>query len=307
MGIDALTSADQLYDKVKSLIQDTKPLDENTARIIVESADDAIKEFGSTNQEKKIELKRWKAQAEQILPPDNIEEFRKRAERQLLQKTYLRHRLARTTLLTLLSLTVVGVPVAIFLRDTIKQDNKPQTPPYVNPDEYTPPSAAPSSSAAEETDPEIRRYTQELQTILRKRADKYRNRGKGKDLTDALADYTQALGLQTDELDRAEVRLERGNTYLQGDDWFKANTDFSEGLKLIKDSNDEKPRRLVLDLLLARGLGYEKHKSYRKAYDDLTNVCYLDRDSLQCDKAKKIKEGWDEVIWEGVLKTYRPL
>src|SRR5437588_10037234 len=75
-----------LYEKVRALMQST--LDENNARIIAESADDAINEFGNTNQEKKVELRKWKAQAELVLPPSTIEELRKRAEGQLLKKSY---------------------------------------------------------------------------------------------------------------------------------------------------------------------------------------------------------------------------
>src|SRR5688500_17119336 len=40
-----LATAEWLYEKVKSLIEDGLPLDEDKGRVIDESADDAIKEF----------------------------------------------------------------------------------------------------------------------------------------------------------------------------------------------------------------------------------------------------------------------
>ena len=107
-------NAEQLYAKVKSLVQNAHRLDEDTARVVVESADDAIKEFGSTSQEKKVELRKWKLQAESVLTPATVEELRKRAERQLLIRSYPRNTLARRVLLALVGLAiVVGAVVAV--------------------------------------------------------------------------------------------------------------------------------------------------------------------------------------------------
>jgi hypothetical protein len=104
---NSLTLAEQLYNKVKELIQNTKPLNEYTARIIVESSDDAIKEFGNTNQEKKVELRQWKAQAELVLPPSTIEELRKRAEGELIKRSYPKNAILRNVLLALVVLFVI--------------------------------------------------------------------------------------------------------------------------------------------------------------------------------------------------------
>jgi hypothetical protein len=109
-----LPPANQLYDSVQRLIENTIPLDEQTARIIVEAADDAIKEFGNTNQEKKVELKKWKGLAEEVLPPRTIKELKERAEGQLLQKGYPRQALSRKLLISgigimVLAVTLVGV------------------------------------------------------------------------------------------------------------------------------------------------------------------------------------------------------
>jgi hypothetical protein len=106
---EELTLANQLYDKAQSLIQNLSALDENTARIVVESADDAIKEFGSTNQEKKVQLREWKAKAELVLPPGTIQELRKRAERELLKKSY-----PKSTRMRNVVLAVVGVAVILL-------------------------------------------------------------------------------------------------------------------------------------------------------------------------------------------------
>jgi hypothetical protein len=115
---DGLTNAEQLYERVKSLYQNTKPLDQNAAKLVTELADDAIKEFGNTNQEKKVELKQWKAQAELVLPPATIEDLRKRAEGQLLKKSYPKNKFLRNVLLGAVALIVVFLGL-LTLRKTL--------------------------------------------------------------------------------------------------------------------------------------------------------------------------------------------
>jgi hypothetical protein len=80
--------ANELYDRVKTLIHDAAPLDVNKARVIVELAEDAVKEFGNTNQEKKVELKSIKEKAEEALPAKTVEELRKRAEGFIIDKAF---------------------------------------------------------------------------------------------------------------------------------------------------------------------------------------------------------------------------
>lgn len=104
---EKLIVANRLYDSVKALIEKPEALNENEARIIVESTDDAVKEFGSTNQEKKVELRKWKAQAELALPPSTIEELRKRAEGELLKRSYPRNVIGRNILLTIVATLVI--------------------------------------------------------------------------------------------------------------------------------------------------------------------------------------------------------
>ncbi len=106
-----LTHANQLYDKVKNLIQKSTALNENDARIIVESADDAIREFGNTKQEKKVELRKWKAEAEMVLPPNTLEALRNRAEERFLKKSYPKSKAMRSILLTL----VIGIVIVLGL------------------------------------------------------------------------------------------------------------------------------------------------------------------------------------------------
>lgn len=100
-------SAEDLYSKVKKLYGDGNDLDEDKARHIIEYADDAIKEFGNTNQKKKVQLRKWKAQAEAILPPSTIEELRKRAEGELLKRTFPQNMALRATLYALVALLVL--------------------------------------------------------------------------------------------------------------------------------------------------------------------------------------------------------
>jgi hypothetical protein len=100
-------SAEDLYSKVKNLYGDGNDIDEEKARHIIEYADDAIKEFGNTNQQKKVQLRKWKAQAEAVLPPGTIEELRKRAEGELLKRTFPRNVTLRASLLSLVILLVL--------------------------------------------------------------------------------------------------------------------------------------------------------------------------------------------------------
>jgi hypothetical protein len=153
----SLLSANQLYDKVKGYIENTKPLDEHTARIIVESVDDAIKEYGNSNQEKKVDLRKWKAEAELVLPPSTIEELKKRAEGQFLRKSYPRNRLLRNSLFIAIIVTAVGVPLALYVKDVVKKEvNKNPTPlptlPSITPAANTTP-ASPSITPGVNTTP----------------------------------------------------------------------------------------------------------------------------------------------------------
>ncbi|MFL6335305.1 MAG: hypothetical protein ACJ754_18490 [Pyrinomonadaceae bacterium] len=102
-------SAEDLYSKAKDLYGDGNDIDEDKARRIIEYADDAIREFGNTNQEKKVELRRWKTEAEAVLPPGTLEELRKRAEGELLKRSFPRNKLPRIVLLALVALIVIIV------------------------------------------------------------------------------------------------------------------------------------------------------------------------------------------------------
>lgn len=101
--------ANELYEKARALSRYVKPLDANTAKIIIETANDAIKEFGNTNQEKKVELKRMVEEAGKVLPPATFKELTDRAEGQLLRKTYPKSHTSRNViLLVVLLFTLVG-------------------------------------------------------------------------------------------------------------------------------------------------------------------------------------------------------
>jgi hypothetical protein len=83
-NIGNAVTADQLYDKAKLLYAPFPEIDDPTARLIIQLADDATIAFGNTNQEKKVELKKIKLDAEKLLPPATLEDLKKRAESAVL-------------------------------------------------------------------------------------------------------------------------------------------------------------------------------------------------------------------------------
>jgi len=120
-----LVNANQLYEKVKALVQATNPLSAETARLIVETSDDAIEEFGNTNQDKKLELRAWKAEAEAVLPPLTIEELKDRAEAQILAKGYPTRKLPRKILLYVIGVGILGATLAGIYAGLFRQAPKP--------------------------------------------------------------------------------------------------------------------------------------------------------------------------------------
>ena len=92
-----------LYETARNLVQATETLDFETARLIVETCDDAINELGHTSQDKKIELRRWRAEAMATLPPRTIKELKERAEEQLLAKGYPKQKSLRALVLLIVS------------------------------------------------------------------------------------------------------------------------------------------------------------------------------------------------------------
>src|SRR5919205_483430 len=145
MGEGEQTNAEQLYNKVRELIRHTEPLDEYTARVIVESADDAIKEFGETNQEKKVELRQWKSQAELSLSPATIEELRKRTEGQFLKSIYPKKSVAWRRVLFVTVVLTVLIPAALTLRQSLSaRSDTAQTEPSATP---LPTSALPAPTS----------------------------------------------------------------------------------------------------------------------------------------------------------------
>jgi hypothetical protein len=99
--------AEKLYQRVKDLTAGGIPTDETAAGLIVELIDDAIKEFGSTNQDKKIELRIIKEQIQEILPPKTVDELRKRAEGHILKRTFPRNRIACNVVLLIVGSTAI--------------------------------------------------------------------------------------------------------------------------------------------------------------------------------------------------------
>jgi tetratricopeptide (TPR) repeat protein len=119
-----LTQAERLYDKVKGLYHNAESLDENTARLIAESVDDAISLFGKTNQEKKVELKRIRREAEDALPPATVEELRKRAEGKALSKIHPKNKNLRNAVYTIIALIILVSAVFAFIQWVKEQSGK---------------------------------------------------------------------------------------------------------------------------------------------------------------------------------------
>lgn len=88
------------------------------ASVIIESATDAIGEFGNTNQEKKIELKRIVKEAEEVLPPTTIKELRERAEAKALQTIHPKSRVLRNVIYAMIAFVII-IPAIFALRQTL--------------------------------------------------------------------------------------------------------------------------------------------------------------------------------------------
>jgi hypothetical protein len=115
----------ELYERVKTLIQTTDPLDQQTARLIVETSDDAINEFGNTNQEKKLDLRNWKSEAEAVLPPLTIKELKERAEAQILAKGYPARNLPRRILLYVIGAGIMVAALVGIYKEFLEPSPKP--------------------------------------------------------------------------------------------------------------------------------------------------------------------------------------
>jgi hypothetical protein len=125
----SIARAEELYTQAKALCQDPRNMDDVIARRVIELADDAIKEFGSTNQDKKVELRQIKADAEKILPPGTFEELKKRGEGHLLNKS-LRTRWARKLVSSLVAVIILIIafiwPIVGYFRTQRSKAVEPQ-------------------------------------------------------------------------------------------------------------------------------------------------------------------------------------
>ncbi len=118
-----LEQANTLYLQVMQMAQDWKNIDVPKAQLIIEYSKDAIESFGSTNQEKKIELKRIMENAEQVIPPDSIDSFKKRAEKIILKVIYPKKPKLRNALLVILGLAIfLSIAAPLYLQ-LIKGDD----------------------------------------------------------------------------------------------------------------------------------------------------------------------------------------
>lgn len=100
--------AERLYKEIRASYHETATMSREKARLILEKIEDAIKEFGNTNQEKKVELRDIKGQLEDILPPETVDSLKARATKKLFQRIYPKHSKGRSIFIGL-TLTAMAV------------------------------------------------------------------------------------------------------------------------------------------------------------------------------------------------------
>jgi hypothetical protein len=234
-----LDSAQELYEKAKSRF-DEENLDEKTAILIVTLADDALLLFGPTNQEKKVELKLLKKKAESVLPPETLEELRKRAESRTLKELYPRRQSRQRVVLRIVSLIlIVGMIFGIYkmltgelgwLSNTDQKQRPipspgtlPTSSPISSPAHSPPGAQTPGRSSAVVSSPEpVRLSADERAMKLMQEGETLMNAGKP---VEAIPKFKSALEINGISLDlqsklqelllRAETRA---NVKKAGDD-----------------------------------------------------------------------------------------
>ncbi len=109
-GRNDIQKALDLYEKAK---QHEGSLTKANAFLVIELCEDAIRLFGKSNQEKKVELRLWKLSAEELLAPTDSKAFLKRADRKALELFY---RLPPRAIRILLPIIGVGLLAAGVVR-----------------------------------------------------------------------------------------------------------------------------------------------------------------------------------------------
>ena len=120
-----MVHANDLYEQAKALANRPEIADPATARLLIETANDAISAFGKTNQSKKLELRQWKAAAEESLPPETLWEVGERGQGLLLAKWFPRNRIVRRTIFYFAGTLVVVSAVVGGYRTFLKPASKP--------------------------------------------------------------------------------------------------------------------------------------------------------------------------------------
>src|SRR5215213_533521 len=119
-----IKQATDLYSQVIAMSQNWRLVDEVKARLIIEYAKDATELFGTTNQEKKVELKRIIEKAEQIVPPDSVDSLKKRSQKLVLKRIYPKNRRLRNVLL----MAIGTITITFILLPSFLSDRKPDVP-----------------------------------------------------------------------------------------------------------------------------------------------------------------------------------
>lgn len=116
MSSQNVNQANELYEAVKALSKDLRSTDAAKAKLILEYAADAIAAFGSTNQEKKLELREITRVTQEIVPPNSFQDLSIIVQSKLLHLMYPRNPKLRNVLFLCVALFIVSSGLFAMLR-----------------------------------------------------------------------------------------------------------------------------------------------------------------------------------------------
>jgi hypothetical protein len=123
--------AEQLHADVRELIQKHETLDADTARLIIEKANDALKEFGSTNHAHKVELRDWKSRAESALAPKTFKQLGERIQAVLLRIAW-RRPITKFAIIAFVSV-IFAVSLILSIKKSMRADEPANSTESLNP------------------------------------------------------------------------------------------------------------------------------------------------------------------------------
>lgn len=108
MTTQNLDRATQLYETVKVLSQDLRSADIAKAYLVIEYAEDAIKAFGDTNQDKKVELGGIIKSTQEIIPPNTFRDLNTTVQSKLLKLVYPKNPKLRNILFVVVAIVIIA-------------------------------------------------------------------------------------------------------------------------------------------------------------------------------------------------------